>query len=181
MDGVHINQEGQVQVEQLVERLSRIAIDVICSSPLDRTRETAALIARSKGLEVRICPGLNEVEAGDWTGCKIDELDGMEKWKQYNMFRSGTRIPGPGGELMVEVQARMVVEIERLREQFPHGIIAVVSHGDPIKAAIAHYMGIPLDFLLRFEVDPASVSVIAINDYGAKVLCINQTGQLPRF
>jgi len=181
MEGVHINREGQIQVENLAERLSLVPINVICSSPLERARETAAMIAKPQGLDVRICPGLNEVEAGDWTGHEINELYKMPKWKQYNMFRSGTRIPGAGGELMVEVQARVVAELDQLREELPQGIIAAVSHGDPIKTAIAHYAGIPLDFIPRFEVSPASVSIIAIDDYGAKILCVNHTTHLPGF
>lgn len=180
MAGVHINEEGREQVEGLARRLAGIPVNVICSSPLERTRETASIIARLHGKEVRICPGLNEVDAGDWTGCDINELDKLDEWKKYNIFRSGTRIPGPGGELMVEVQARVVAELEKLREEFPRGLIAAVSHGDPIKTAIAHYAGISLDLLLRIEVSPASLSMIEVHDYGARILCLNQTAELPR-
>jgi probable phosphoglycerate mutase len=75
----------------------------------------------------------------------------------------------------------MVGVIEGLREEMPEGVIAVVSHGDPIKTILAHYGGIPLDFLLRFEVSPASVSIVSVNDFGPRILCINNMDILPRF
>ncbi len=77
---------------------------------------------------------------------------------------------------MAEVQARMVAEIEGLRQEFPDGTLALFSHGDPIKTALAHYAGFPLDWLLRFEISLASISVLDIRDHGPRILCINNTG-----
>jgi probable phosphoglycerate mutase len=82
---------------------------------------------------------------------------------------------------MVEVQQRMVSEIERIRRDHPKGILAVVSHADPIKTVLAHYAGIPLDFILRLEISLVSVSILSINDYGARILCMNCLGEVPDF
>jgi broad specificity phosphatase PhoE len=75
----------------------------------------------------------------------------------------------------------MVAALDDLRTQFANSIIALVGHGDPIKATIACYAGIPLDLMLRIEISPASVSVVEVNDYGPRILCVNHTGELPRF
>ena len=57
-------------------------------------------------------------------------------------------------------------------------MFAVVSHADVIKAAIAYFLGMPLDFLWRFEIDPASVSVIAFEGDTPRVLRLNDSEEL---
>lgn len=179
MPGVHLNEEGKAQAERLAERLSKLKLDAIYCSPLERTYETAVPFARHFDLPLRTSERLLEIDVGDWTGCMLQQLLGDPVWQHYNTFRAGTR--APNGELMIEVQERMVTEVERLRKEYPNGAVAIVSHGDPIKTVLAHYAGIPLDFILRIEISLASVSVISISDYGPKILCINHTGEIPGF
>src|SRR4029079_19330524 len=117
MPGVHLNQEGRTQAERLAERVGDARIAAIYSSPLERACETAEPIGRRRGLPVQICPGVGEIQFGDWTGHSLERLADAPRWRQFNSFRSGTR--APGGELMLEVQARTVAELERLGEQHP--------------------------------------------------------------
>ncbi len=81
----------------------------------------------------------------------------------------------------MEVQQRMVTEIERLRKEYLHCTLAVISHADPIKSVLAHYAGIPLDFFPRLEISLVSVSILSISDHGARVLCMNSLGEVPDF
>ncbi len=177
--GIHLNEEGRRQAEDLAEQLAEWPIARICSSPMERTRETAEPLARRLDQEVRICEDFNEFAVGEWEGRPFAELEKDPRWRQFNSFRSGTHVPQ--GELQVQVQARMVSQIERIREESPDGITAIFSHGDPIKSVIAHYAGIPLDFVLRLEVSLASVSMLAVEDWGPRILCLNHTGKLPFF
>lgn len=175
--GVRLNAKGRTQAEVLAARLTEAPIASIYSSPLERARETAEPLARQLNLEVQICNGLNEIHFGEWTGRKLEELAPVPEWQRFNCFRSGTRIPG--GELMLEAQARVITELERLREKHPGEVIAVITHGDLIKAAIAHYAGVHLDLFQRIEIDPASVSIVVLSDYGPRILRLNDTGALP--
>jgi probable phosphoglycerate mutase len=178
--GVRLNGLGNAQAEALAERLAAVRLDAVYSSPLERARETAAPIARRQGLAVGICEGIQEIDFGAWAGKSFADLEPDPRWRQFNTFRSGTRVPG--GELMVEVQTRMVGEMERLRQELPAGRFALVSHGDPIKSALFHYAGVPLDLILRFEISLASVSIVDIRDTGPRILCINHSGSdLPPF
>ncbi len=179
MPGVHLNDEGKAQAETLVERLGGIHIDALYSSPLERTMETAAPLARRLGLEVRADRNFMEVDIGEWTGRDFHELANDPVWRHYNDFRAGTR--PPGGELIIEAQERMIAGVERLRQEYPQGTVAIFSHGDPIKCIIAHYIGIPLDFLLRLEISLVSVSIVSVHDYGPRILCVNNTGEVPNF
>ncbi len=176
MPDVHLSATGRAQAERLAERLANAPIRAIYSSPLERARETVAPLAARLGLETKTSDAIGEVEFGDWTGRELRELADLAEWQRFNSFRSGTR--APNGELMLEVQARVVSELERLREWHPTEVVALVSHGDVIKALIAHYAGIPLDLFHRVEISPASVSVIALHDWGPQILRVNDTGEL---
>ena len=124
-----------------------------------------------------VVPDLLELDFGDWTGRSIAELEAAEAWRGFNVFRSGTRIPG--GELMTEVQARAVGALERLSRQHPTSTIAVVSHGDVIRAMLVYFLGMPLDLLQRIAIDPASVSVLRLDPFGATVLRMNTVARWP--
>ena len=79
---------------------------------------------------------------------------------------------------MLETQMRMIKQFEALHALHPEETVALVSHGDPLRAAIAFYLGVPLDMILRLEVSPASVSVVQLHDWGARVLAVNETGEV---
>jgi broad specificity phosphatase PhoE len=102
------------------------------------------------------------------------ELEPRKDFQRYNRFRSGTRPPG-GGELMIEVQNRVVREVVRLTDEHAGETVALVSHGDPLRSVVAWCLGIPLDLLLRFEVGTASVSVMEMAEWGARVMHLNIT------
>jgi probable phosphoglycerate mutase len=154
--------------------MRRFPVRAIYTSPLERTVETAAAIARAHGLEPVVSRELGELDFGKWEGERLDDLRGQELWNRFNTYRSGTRCPG--GELMIETQTRMVRELDRLRSVHPDETVAIVSHGDPLRAVVAHYLGIPLDFILRFEIHPASLTVVEVENWGPRVLCVNATG-----
>ncbi|AIE86681.1 histidine phosphatase family protein [Fimbriimonas ginsengisoli] len=174
LPGVHLSPDGRAQAAELAERLRELPIKAIYSSPLDRTCETASYLSGN----VEPSAEIQELDFGDWMGQRLDALRPQEKWRQFNSFRSGTR--APNGELMLETQVRIVTFMMRLRERHPFDHVALVSHGDVIKSAVAYFLGIPLDLFQRVEISPASVSMIAIGDYGPWVHCINHTGALPR-
>ena len=165
---------GQRRAEHTADRLKHLPIRAVYASPVVRARQTAEALARRIELDVRTTEALGEVDFGEWAGREIAKLKSLDRWKHWNAFRSGTR--APGGESMLEIQTRAVAEIMRLREIHPDECVALVSHGDVIKAALAYFLGSPLDLFLRIEIALASVSVVAVGDYGPWVLCVNNTG-----
>ena len=128
--------------------------------------------AAALGMEVAIRDGLREMNFGEFTGQTIAELDLNPLWHRFNLSRSNTR--APGDELMLETQARMVAELERIRYENPDGVAAVFSHGEAIRAAVMHYAGIPLDLYQRIEIHPASVSTIDLFAHGPRIVRLNE-------
>ncbi len=176
LPGVGLSVRGREQAEALVGRLSAHRIDAIFSSPLQRTMETAEPLSKDRGLPVQTRPRLIEIDFGDWTGAKLADIGGDPLWQRFNTLRSITR--APRGELMLEVQTRMVDELEQLRNEHPGGTLALFSHQDTIKAAVAHCLGMPLECFFRFGIDPSSVTVLQMHEHGPHLVTLNHTGVL---
>jgi probable phosphomutase (TIGR03848 family) len=174
--GIDLSEAGRTQAEAAGERLAVVPVAAIYASPIERTTQTAELIAKHHGLPVRALPGVIEADYGEWTGEKLANLIKLDLWKTVQVAPS--RVSFPGGEAMVAMQARMVEAIERLVVDHPGETIVVVSHADPIKAAIAHFTGVPLDLFQRVAVSPASVTVLEVGRFGATLVKSNDTGSL---
>jgi probable phosphoglycerate mutase len=174
--GVPLNAEGQEQARELAARLAGLPVAAVYSSPIERAVQTAEPVAQQLGKEIIISDDFLEIDFGKWTNLEFSALHHDPQFQLFNSFRSSTRIPG--GELMLEAQARIIAGLEKLRAQHPHETVAVVSHADLIKAAVAYYAGIHLDMFQRLEISPASVSVLEVYDETARILTINHTGKL---
>jgi probable phosphomutase (TIGR03848 family) len=176
---VHLNDEGRIQAGTLAGRLAEVPLAAIYSSPLERTLETANPLAKAHSLTVQVREGLGESRYGDWTGRALKELKEEELWPVVQVYPGGARFPG--GESLREVQARMVAELDAIRDAHPGETVAVVSHSDPIKLAVAHYTGLPLDLFQRLTISPASVSAFAFTRFGPRLICLNYAESLPSF
>ena len=170
---VHLSAAGKIQGQRLAHSLKQQGIGKIYSSPQPRARETAEFLGELLGDKVEIAPELDEIDYGEWTGRTFEELRGIDHWRDFNSLRSCTRIPG--GELMIEVQARILGLVESLCRRHPAMTVALVSHADVIRGALAHCLGMPLDLVLRLEISPASISMVVMDQYGPRVLCVNNT------
>ena len=172
MPGVALSDAGVAQAARLATRLADDPIDRVVCSPLDRTQATAEAIGAACGVSVAVDAGLIELDMGEWTGREIEALHGENAWTEWNAHRSTARIPG--GESMVEAQARIVAVLSHLASAHPGEAIAVVSHSDMIKAAVAHVLGLSLDNLMRFNVGPASVTRVVWGEWGALLMGLNE-------
>jgi probable phosphoglycerate mutase len=178
LPGVGLNAAGRAQARELVQRLAPQPLQALYSSPQQRTRETAQPLAEARGLQVAIEPAFDEIDFGDWTGRGFDELRALgEPWQQWCERRGSAR--PPGGEAFADVPRRALAGLRRLRQAHPAGPVAVVSHGDVIKATLAAILGLSLDHLERFEIAPAAVSVVALGADWAQVQLVNGLGPLP--
>jgi broad specificity phosphatase PhoE len=174
--GICLNDTGGMQAQCLSDRFKNTSLDAIYSSPLERALQTATVIANSMRLDVKTCDAANEINFGEWTGKTFDELSSDKRWGRFNSRRSMTMIPG--GESFLGVQNRIVKELEALALQHGKAHVAVISHADVIRAAVAYFSSIPIDLVDRFEISPCSVSVLALDEEGATLLSVNNTMEL---
>lgn len=170
--GVHLSEEGRRQAERLADRLARERVNRLFSSPLERTRETAAPIAARLGLAIEVATALEEIDFGDWTGMTFEALRPRESWQRWNSARATSRTPA--GDTMRASQARMLDFIDARRLAAPDEACVLVGHADPIKAAVVYYLGLSLNDLPRLEIAPASLTRIEIEPWGARVATLNE-------
>ena len=169
--GICLNEKGEMQAQRLAERFQNVTLDAIYSSPLERALQTADVLARNMKLEVKQSAAANEINFGDWTGKTFDELSSDDQWRRFNSHRSMTTIPN--GESFLEVQNRIVKELEALASQHGNARVAIVSHADLIRAAVSYFSATPIDLVQRFEIAPCSVSVVALENDSTTLLTIN--------
>jgi probable phosphoglycerate mutase len=174
--GIDLSDEGRNQAEALGERMAGLPIAAVYASPIERTTQTAQAIAGHHDLTVQSLDGVLEADYGEWTGQKLEDLAKTDLWKVVQ--RAPSRAVFPGGEGLAAMQSRMVAAIELVVLDHPGQLVVVVSHADPIKAAIAHYTGVHLDLFQRIVVSPASVTAFAFTAHGVAMLKCNDTGTL---
>lgn len=178
--GLHLAPEGRRQAEVVAQRIAALPEDrrprAVYASPLERTRETAAPIARALGLRVRTEAGLVECDVGSWTGTSLKRLAKTPEWGAVHRWPGGFRFPR--GESFAELSARTMDALLALVASHPGQAIVAVSHADPIKAAVGAAVGAPLDLFGRLVVSPCSVSAIAFSPAGPLVLAVNSTADL---
>ena len=174
LSGIHLNERGQKQAQALGEALKDVPLKAIYSSPLERAMETAEPIATSHQLEIVQESGLRDANVGKWEGKSLKVLRLTNAWKVVQ--HSPSRFHFPEGESFMDVQTRIVNALEDIvkKHNKPKDIVAVVFHADPIKLAVAHFLGLPLDHFQRLSCDTGSVSALYISEMGANLIKLNQ-------
>jgi broad specificity phosphatase PhoE len=170
--GLHLSEHGQAQAAQTAEAIARLGtVTAIYTSPMERTRETAAAIGAATGIEPRVLAGLADPDTGEWTGRELRALAKLPEWRTVQRRPSGFRFPG--GESFTEVMARVTDTVDRMVRDHPRQTVVAVSHADAIRMVLTNALGAPLDLWDRLTVGTASVNAVAFSPDGAQVLCVN--------
>lgn len=172
MPGVHLNEKGKSQAQAIAERLKPAPLKAIYSSPLERAMETAEPLAVAKGLAIIPRQGLLETDFGEWQGKTLKSLRRRKLWRLVQGSPSMLRFPG--GETFAECQLRIAQELQAIATLHkPKEMVACVFHSDPIKLAVAYYLGMPLDNFQRLMIAPASITGLFLGETGARLLNLN--------
>jgi probable phosphoglycerate mutase len=172
LPGINLNELGNKQALCLAHNLASLPIAAIYSSPLERTRETAAPLAEALHLPVIIDEGLQEVDFGIWSGQTLKQFARKKMWQ--TVMTRASQAQCPGGESYTAARDRVVAAVEHIRMQTPEGSVAVcVSHCDTLRLALTHYLHMPLDEFHRLTLDPASVTILCFASNQVRVGYIN--------
>ncbi len=175
--GLNLAEVGQEQAQRAGDRIGALGkgkVAAVYASPLERTRQTAAPIAKATGNRVRTNKGLLEADFGAWTGAKLSDLRKLPEWSQVQNYPSGFRFPE--GESFTEMQARITTAVGKLVAVHPGETIVAVSHADIIKAAVADALGTHLDQFQRIVIGPCSITAVLYTFDGPVVLGVNSMG-----
>jgi broad specificity phosphatase PhoE len=162
---------GRHQAAELAGRLGETELDAIYSSDLQRARETAEIVARSKGLTLQTTPDLREVDVGSWSGLERSEAE--ERFPEgYARWLNG----GEGwddGETYEQMSERVIRAIHRIAEAHEGGRVLVVAHGGSIRAVHADALGVDVHSYRRIQrVEPnATLSAVCVEKARLTGLC----------
>ena len=175
--GVQLDDAGTAQVRAVGERLAKVPLAAVVSSPLERCVQTADAVVAGRELTVQTDDRLGEARYGDWTGRTIKELSKEPLWKVVQQHPSAAVFPGDEGEGLAQTQARAVAAVRGWNATLgPEAVWLACSHGDVIKAILADALGLHLDQFQRIVVDPCSVTVIRYTELRPFVVRVNDTG-----
>jgi broad specificity phosphatase PhoE len=173
LPGIHLNARGRDQALELAKALEAFPIKAVYASPLARALETAEPIAKRHGMPIKRDAGLLEADIGKWQGQSVRRIALTRYWRVVQQAPS--RAAHPGGESFLQTQTRVVSALEKICAAWKsRDIVACVFHADPIKLAVAHYIGLPLDRFQRLACDTASVTMLAVGQTGAQLMWLNR-------
>ncbi len=175
---IPLTEEGHAQAEAAARRLARRRIDAVVSSPLRRTRDTAAHAAEALGLPVEIDEGFVETDFGVWEAMTFAEAR-SEDPASVDRWLADPRTAPPGGESFFEVAERVGAAREALVERYRGRTVLVVTHVTPIKVVVQQSMLAPLEALYRMHLDTACLTEVDVFSDGPMVVrSLNDTGHL---
>ncbi len=160
MPGVHLSAEGVLQAGRVADALAFRTIVAVLSSPQPRAQETAAPIAARHGLPVEIEHGLDELDFGEWQGMEFAALDERADWRAWNRARG--LAAAPGGETMMQAQARILAVLAGARARWPGGEVVLAGHQDVLRAALLGVLGAPLDLFGRLALAPGGRATVRL-------------------
>jgi len=133
----NLTPRGRKQVEKTARVLKNMRIDVIISSPLNRTRQTSDIISKILGTPVEVNNRIYDINVGALVGRKESEVD-----KEYPFSRY-LADPFPNGESLRDVRARMMAELMGITKKHVGKNVLIISHGDPLWVLAAALDGAP--------------------------------------
>lgn len=170
---VPLNQTGEAQARRLAEILRSRPIRALYSSPVARALQTAEILAAALRVPVRLERGLTEIGVGEWEGRYWKEL--ADDLVRQNFYANPQEARPPGGETLVEVQARAVAAVERACAGIGTGQLLFVSHADVVRAILSYYLKLDLQTIRQIRIDHASLTALEVNGSVSELLFLNYT------
>lgn len=173
-----LSERGLKQAELLGRALEKEKIDVIYSSPLKRTYQTAQEIAKRHGLEIIEDRRIIEIDHGVWSGMLVEEV--KERFPEdFRMWlEEPHRVKFEGGESLQDVFKRVKDFLEFIKEKHWGQTVAIVSHTVPIRAMLCALLNIDLSKFWVFGCDNASYSLVHMEEKRNVIVKLNITCHL---
>lgn len=151
---------------------------VVVSSPIARTRETAAIIATKLGISVEINNDVAEISFGDWDGHTNQEV--AANWPDhFEQWRGDVKISPPGGESLEDFDVRVQNGLADILKKYEGQTVIVVSHVMPIRGFLKSALQAGWPAYWRTSVAPCSMSIIRFwGNEAAEITVVNQTNHL---
>ena len=177
----HLTDYGKHQVLDTAKYLGEISIDKVLVSPVVRTIETAEIVCEYLGLDYQIDERLYEIELGRLVGMNYEEIIS----KYGNLFlefytENEAALTPYGVESFASIKQRIKNILDEMAETYSDRNVLMISHLDPIKAAIAIILDLKPESLYRWQIRNASLTILK-NDNKAYTLTGVNVMSMPRY
>ena len=164
-ENVHLSEEGRAQASRLAQRMADDEINAVYCSPLDRTLETAKIIAKPHQLTPILKDGLREISHGHWEGLSRKEVEEQYS-EEYLAWESDPFTFAPeGGESGISVLARALPVIREVVVNHKDKNVMVVSHKATLRIIISSLLGFDVrGYRDRLDQAPASLNILDFKD-----------------
>ena len=162
---VELSDEGRAQAARLGERLRNEELAAVYASPMQRTRETASILAAPHRLEVQTRDGLREIDHGRWEQMTRSEVENRYA-EEYAAWEADPFTFAPqGGEAGIAVMARALPALREIVVGHQGKKVVVVSHKATIRLVISSFLGIDeRGYRDRLDQSPASLNILDFKD-----------------
>jgi broad specificity phosphatase PhoE len=162
---VELSDEGREQARRLAESLSREKLAAVYASPLNRTFETAKILAAAHKLEVQTRDGLREISHGHWEQMTRHEVEEKFPEEAAEWEKDPYTFAPPGGESGLAVTARALPILIKLVREYPGKNILVVSHKATIRLLLSSLLGFdPRRYRDNLDQKPAALNIVDFCD-----------------
>jgi len=166
-----LTENGRMQISRLPEYFRDIHLDAAYSSDLKRTRETAEVVAREKGISVQTRSALREIHGGEWEDVPWDDLPVRFAESYGNWLERPHLLEMPGGERMTDFQDRIYTAVMDIAGENKGKNVLVATHGTAIKVLLCRVRDTPLAKMPGEKwCDNASVTVLKVEGEQVEVL-----------
>jgi broad specificity phosphatase PhoE len=172
LPGIPLSPSGVAAAQEVATNLASLDVSAVYTSPIERCRQTAGILANPHGRKPRVRQQIIEVEYGAWSGRTLRSLYRLRSWK--GLMRDPAEFRVPEGETLEEVRIRCVRFLASMRKTYRDETVLAVSHGDVIRTIVAHCLNGSVDAIHRLHVSPLGITVIQLSaDHPPTVSIVN--------
>jgi probable phosphoglycerate mutase len=165
--GVPLTETGIQQIEGTAKLIEKMNISKIYSSPIERAKHTAEIVANHNSLECIVDDRLIELDMGKFTGMKYDDIFARHGNVFLKFYSGEVEIAHNGVETFTEVKKRVLEIVDHVIQEHSNQNVLLVTHMDPIKAMLSTVMDLKPQSL--FELIIANGSLTIFREYDGKL------------
>lgn len=175
---VPLSMTGRRQAAAVVRALGTETVHAVYASDLQRTKETARMIAVPLNLTVQLEPRLREMAFGSWEGLTYAEIQHHDPETLASWQRDPLHVAPPGGETLLQVTDRVRTVLHDIGAVCREQTVVLVAHGGPIRILLCLALGLPPQAHWQFAIHPSSLSELQVYDQGAILTRLNDIHHL---
>ena len=153
---------GRSQGEAIADWLGDTPFDAVYASPMNRVRQTMQPLLDRRGITPVIVPEIREMDFGDWTGFRWDEVQERFGVSAFDWLEIIEETGIPNGESARHLVGRVQPALLRILRENPHRRVAVFCHGGIIRVMLALLLDMPLKRMAHFNIEYGGISVVEL-------------------